>query len=60
MSKVKPFYIVVEDNQDEYGYGDYLAQKECKTLEEAKEYLKNHPSCTGIDYWNGEKWEYNL
>lgn len=53
---MKEWYFVIEDNQDESGYGDYLQQFSAPTYNKAALILKENPKCTHIDYWDGERW----
>lgn len=55
---MKPYYCVIEDNQDENGYGDYLQQFGAESFEEASQILKANARCTHIDYWDGTRWHY--
>lgn len=55
-------YVVVENNQDELGYGDRLHEHWTTGWDDAQDYLAKHPRCTGIDAYDDEKreWDYDL
>lgn len=52
----QPHYSVIEDDQDENGYGDYLYQYSAPTYSEAVRLLKADSKCSHIDYWDGKEW----
>ena len=54
------FYAVIEDNQDENGYGDYLHSHTGQTYEEARLLLASDPKCTHIDFFDGNAWHYDV
>lgn len=53
-------YHVIQDEKDEYGYGDYLSEVVFATYDEAVKYLKAHSHCTHVDMWDGEEWHYHV
>ena len=56
-TKSSSYYSVIEDSTDYVGVGEYRHRHRCRTFDEAKKYLDEHPKCTHIDYFDGEEWQ---
>lgn len=56
----KGYYSVIEDRTDYCGMGEYLHRHTCRTFDEAKKYLDEHPKCTHIDYFDGKEWQHQI
>lgn len=55
-----PYYVVVSNQTDENGYGDYLIRSYHNDLVDAQLTLSRDKKATGIDYWTGSAWKHDI